>query len=142
MRTARAEGDSHPNPIWSGLAGDLDRRSPRCYNGPVMADYDFHELKHTKVADLRKIAGELDPPIEGRSQLNKDQLLERMCKQLGIEMHEHHEVTGIDKAPIKRQIRELKKTRDEALAAKDRARSRDVRQRIHRLKRTLRAATT
>ena len=106
-----------------------------------MADYDFHELKHTKVADLREIAGQLDPPIEGRTQLNKNQLLQRMCEQLGIEMHEHHEVRGIDKAPIKQQIRALKKTRDEALAAKDRAKLKDVRRRIHRLKRTLHAAT-
>ena len=72
-----------------------------------MADYDFHELKHTKVADLRDVASKLDPPVEGYSQLNKDHLIEAICKQLGIEMHERHEVQGLDKEPIKRQIREL-----------------------------------
>ncbi len=107
-----------------------------------MADYDYHELKHTKVSDLRAIAAKLDPPVEGYTQLNKDHLLEKICQQLGIEMHEHHEVHGIDKAPIKRQIRELKKSRDAALAEKDSAKLKDVRRRIHRLKRRLHAAMT
>ena len=107
-----------------------------------MAQYDFHELKHTKVADLREIASKLDPPVEGYTQLNKDHLIEKICKQLGIEMHEHHEVQGIDKAPIKKQIRELKKSRDEAIAAKDASKLKDVRRRIHRLKRRLHAAMT
>jgi hypothetical protein len=105
-----------------------------------MADYDFHELKHTKVADLRTLASQLDPPIEGYTQLNKDQLLEKICSQLNIPMHGHHEVKGVDKGPVKKQIRELKKTRDEALAAGDRKKLKDARRRIHRLKRTLRAA--
>jgi len=106
-----------------------------------MAEYNFHELKHKKISDLRDLASTLDPPIEGYSQLNKDQILEKICEQLGIEMHEHHEVQGIDKGPIKKQIRELKKTRAEAIAAKDLQKIKEVRHRIHRLKRTLRAAT-
>ena len=105
-----------------------------------MADYDFHEIKHTKVADLRDIASKLDPPIQGYSQLNKDHLIEAICKQLGIEMHEHHEVKGIDKGPIKKQIRELKKSRDEALAAHDSEKLKQIRRRMHGLKGTLRRA--
>ena len=45
------------------------------------------------------------PLIEGCSQLHKDQLPQQMCEQLGIETHEHHEVQGIDMAPIKGQSR-------------------------------------
>ena len=106
-----------------------------------MADYDFHELQHTKVSDLRDIAAKLDPPVEGYTQLNKDHLIEAICKQLDIEMHEHHEVQGIDKAPVKKQIRELKKTRDQALAEHDHAKLKEIRRRIHSLKGTLRRAT-
>ena len=105
-----------------------------------MAAYDFHELKHTKVSDLREIASKLDPPVEGYTQLNKDHLIEAICNQRGIEMHEHHEVKGIDKGPITRQIRELKKTRDEALASRDSQKLREIRKRIHGLKHTLRKA--
>jgi hypothetical protein len=105
-----------------------------------MAEYSFNELKHTKVSDLRQIARKLDPPIEGSTQMNKDHLLEKVCGQLGIDMHEHHEVQGIDKAPVKKQIKELKKSRDEALAAKDAKKLKEVRRRIHRLKRRLHAA--
>lgn len=107
-----------------------------------MAQYDYQELKHTKVADLREIASKLDPPVEGYTQLNKDHLIEKICAQLGIEMHEHHEVRGIDKAPIKKQIRELKRTRDEAIAAKDSGKLKETRRRIRSLKRRLHAAMT
>ncbi len=103
-----------------------------------MANYDYHELKHTKVSDLRDIASKLEPPIQGYSQLNKDQLLQAICDQLGIDMHGHHEVKGIDKEPIKKQIRELKKSRDEAEAAHDSKRLKEIRRRMHGLKRTLR----
>jgi hypothetical protein len=75
------------------------------------------------------------------TQLNKDQLIPKICKQLGIDMHEHQEVKGIDKTPIKKQIRDLKKSRDEAIAAKDRKKIKETRRRIHSLKRRLHAAT-
>jgi hypothetical protein len=107
-----------------------------------MAEYTYHELKHTKVSGLREIARKLDPPVEGYSQLNKDHLIEKICNQLGIEMHEHHEVQGIDKTPLKQQIRELKKSRDEAIEAKDRKKVKETRRRIHGLKRRLHAAAT
>jgi hypothetical protein len=106
-----------------------------------MADYNFHELKHTKVSVLREIASRLDPPIQGYSQLNKEQLVDRICRQLNVEMHGHKEVQGIDKAPIKKEIRELKKLREAAIAAHEHQKLHDVRRRIHRLKRTIRKAT-
>ncbi len=103
-----------------------------------MAQYDYHELKHTKVSDLRDIASKLDPPIQGYTQLNKDHLIEAICKQLNIDMHEHHEVQGINKEPIKKQLRELRKSRDEAEAAHDSKKLKQIRRRMHGLKRTLR----
>jgi hypothetical protein len=48
---------------------------------------------------------------------------------------------GVDKAGIKSRIKEMKKTRDEALAAHDHARLKVVRRTIHRLKRQIHKAT-
>jgi hypothetical protein len=56
-------------------------------------------------------------------------------------MHARHEVKGLDKAPIKKQLRELKASREEALAAHDRKKLKDVRRHIHGLKRAIRRAS-
>jgi hypothetical protein len=106
-----------------------------------MADYSYHQLKHTKVAELREIASKLSPPVEGYSQLNKEQLVERICRQLHVDMHAHHEVKGLDKTPVKKELRDLKKSREAALAAHDHKTLKDLRRRIHALKRTIRKAT-
>ena len=104
--------------------------------------YTFHDLKHKRIADLRNIASELDhEAVKGYTQLNKDHLLEALSKALGIDVHEHHDVTGIDKAAIKVQIRGLKKDRDAALEARDHAQLRLVRRQIHGLKHTIRRHT-
>ena len=104
--------------------------------------YTFHDLKHKRIADLRNIASELDhEAVKGYTQLNKDHLLEALSKALGIDVHEHHDVTGIDKAAIKVQIRGLKKERDAALEARDHAQLRLVRRQIHGLKHTIRRHT-
>ena len=69
--------------------------------------YTFHDLKHKRIADLRNIASGLDhEAVKGYTQLNKDHLLQALCKALGIDVHEHRDVTGIDKAAIKVQIRD------------------------------------
>jgi hypothetical protein len=105
-------------------------------------DYTFEELKKMKVAELREVAASLgEEGIKGYTQLNKEHLLEALCKALGIEMHVHHEVVGIDKASIKAQIRQLKKDRDEAIANKKKDELRRVRRRIRNLKKELRKAT-
>lgn len=107
-----------------------------------MADYDYNELKHTTVAELREIAKEIDDEaVKGYTQMNKQTLIEAICKALNIDMHVHHEVVGIDKAAIKKRIRELKVKRDEALENKDRKRLKNLRRRIRRHKRTIRKAT-
>ena len=105
-------------------------------------DYTFDDLKHKKVADLREIAKEMDhEEVQGYTQLNKEHLLEAICKALNIEMHVHHEVVGVDKSVIKSQIKELKKERDEAISEKKPDEIKRIRRKIRRLKKTLRKAT-
>jgi len=104
--------------------------------------YTFHELKEKTVADLREIATGIEhEAVEGATQMNKEHLLNALCTALNIEMHEHHEVVGIDKARIKTKIRELKDRRDEILASRDRRQLHDVLRRIHALKRAIHRAT-
>jgi protein-arginine kinase activator protein McsA len=94
------------------------------------------------VAQLREIAKDIEhEAVQGYTQLNKDHLLKVICTALHIEMHEHHEVVGIDKTKFKTQIRELKKKRDKALADKDHKTLKTVRKEIKSLKNQLRRAT-
>jgi len=104
--------------------------------------YTHHELKHKTLAELRDIAKGIEhEAVQGYTQLNKEHLVVAICKALNIEMHEHHDVVGIDKAAIKSRIRELKQRRISALAAHDHAQLKAVRRRIHRLKRQIHKAT-
>ncbi|MEP6743298.1 MAG: hypothetical protein ABJB61_12425 [bacterium] len=104
-------------------------------------EYTFEQLKHKTVAELREIAkGNEHEALQGYTQLNKEHLLVALSKALGIH-HEHHDVVGVDKAAIKARIREVKKKRDEALAAHDRAQLKVARRTIHRLKRRINKAT-
>ena len=100
-------------------------------------EYTFEQLKHKTVAELREIAkGNEHEALQGFTQLNKEHLLVALSKALGIQ-HEHHDVVGVDKASIKAQIREMKKKRDEALTAHDRAQLKIARRTIHLLKRRI-----
>jgi hypothetical protein len=101
---------------------------------------DFHELKVMTIAQLREVAEGIEG-LTGHTQMRKQQLLELICGQLNIQMHEHHDVVGINKGVIKKQIRELKHQRDAALEAHDHEELRRVRRHIHRLKRQIRRAT-
>ena len=56
-------------------------------------EHTFEELKKKTVNDLREIAKGIEG-VTGYSQLNKEHLLETICKALHIEMHAHHEVVG------------------------------------------------
>jgi len=103
--------------------------------------HTFQELKGKTVAQLREIASGIEhEAVQGHSQMNKEHLLSALCKALGIEMHAHHEVKGINKAEMKVKIQELKKKRDQALAAHDHPQLKAVRRDIHHLKRALRRA--
>ena len=103
--------------------------------------HTFQELKGKTVAQLREIASGIEhEAVQGHSQMNKEHLLSALCKALGIEMHAHHEVKGINKAEMKVKIQELKKKRDQALVAHDHPQLKAVRRDIHHLKRALRRA--
>jgi hypothetical protein len=104
--------------------------------------HTFEELKHMNVNQLREIAkGMDDDAVQGYTQLNKEHLLELLCKVLHIDMHVHHEVVGIDKSKVKREIKELKKKRDEILASSDKSKLKEIRNEIKKQKNKLRAAT-
>ncbi len=102
----------------------------------------FEELKHMTVTELREIAAGLPhEALKGHTQMNKDHLLKAICRALNIDMHAHHEVVGVNKAEIKAQIRQLKKQREEMIAAGDHDELHVIRRRIHSLKRDLHKAT-
>ncbi len=104
-------------------------------------EYTYEKLKHMTVAELRDIAkGNEHEALQGYTQLNKDHLLVALSKALGIK-HEHHDVVGVDKAAIKARIRDVKKQRDDALAAHDHAKLKVARRTMHRLKRQIHKAT-
>ncbi len=104
--------------------------------------HTYEELKHKTVAQLREIASGLEhEAVKGASQMNKEHLLAGLCTALGIEMHVHHEVKGVNKSDLKAKIRDLKKQRDGALAAHDHKQLKTVRREIHHLKRMIHRAT-
>jgi hypothetical protein len=98
--------------------------------------YTFDQLKGKTVAELREIAKDA---VQGASQMNKDKLLPALCNALGIELHAHHEVHGIDKPAVKTQMRELKTERDKAVDAHDHERLKSIRRQMHRLNHQIRA---
>ncbi|UCH95945.1 MAG: Rho termination factor N-terminal domain-containing protein [Candidatus Aminicenantes bacterium] len=103
--------------------------------------HTYEELKKKTVAQLREIAAGIEhEAVKGYTQLNKEHLLEAICKALNLDMHEHHQVVGVDKTVIKTKIRVLKKKRDEALTAHDHAQLKMYRRQIHGLKRKIRKA--
>ena len=101
--------------------------------------HTFEELKKKNVADLREIAKEIEhEAVQGYTQLNKEHLLKAICTALNIDMHVHHEVKGVDKAKIKKEIREFKKKRDEAIKSKNSEEQHKARRKIRYLKKVLR----
>ena len=103
--------------------------------------HTFKELKHKTAAELKDIAkGIQHEAVKGYTQLNKDHLIKAICTALSIEMHEHHEVKGINKLRVKTRIGALKKDRAKALEAHDHGQLKAVRRRIKTLKKRLRKA--
>lgn len=104
-------------------------------------EHTFEELKKKNVSELREIAKEIkDEAIKGYTQLNKEHLLEAICKVLNIDMHVHHVVVGVNKSGIKAQIKVLKKERDQAIADKKTEAIQLTRRKIRKLKKALRRA--
>ena len=105
-------------------------------------EYTFEMLKKMSVVELRDVAKTMShEAVQGHTQMNKEHLLAAICQALNIDMHEHHRVVGLDKSQIKAKIRGLKTKRDEVLAAHNHAELREIRRRIHRLKRQIHKAT-
>ena len=104
-------------------------------------EFTYEQLKHKTVAELREIAkGDEKEVVQGYTQMNKEHLIAALAEALNIK-HEHHEVVGVDKASMKVRIKEVKKKRDEALAAHDSAQLKVARRTLHRLKRQIHKAT-
>jgi hypothetical protein len=103
--------------------------------------YTYHELKGKTIQELRDIAKgvEQHDAVQGYSQMNKEHLLPALCKALGVPIHEHHDVVGIDKPAIKAKMRELRQKRDEALEKGDHTLLKSVRRQIHGLNRQIRS---
>lgn len=108
-----------------------------------MPEYTYEQLKHMNVTDLREIAESLGDheALHGFSGMHKEHLVPKICQVMGIEDHEHHEVVGINKKQIKDKIKDLKVERDKALDVHDHKKLKEIRRRIHRLKRKMHKAT-
>ncbi len=102
----------------------------------------YEELKKKTVAQLREMAAGMEhEAVKGYTQLNKEHLLEAICKALNIDMFEHLKAVGIEKTTLKGKIKTLKKKRDEAYAAHELKQLKIYRRQIHGLKRKIRKAT-
>lgn len=102
-------------------------------------DFTFEDLKKKTVAQLREIAAGIEhEAVQGYSQLNKEHLLAAVCKALGIDTFTHHHAVGQDKTSIKKHIRQLKKSRDEAISAHDSKTLKKIRRQIRKMKHHLR----
>ncbi len=102
-------------------------------------EYTYEKLSAMTAAQLHEIGLALNhPDLHGIATMHKDKLLPLLCSVLGIEAHAHHHVVGIDKTKVKQEIRGLKRERDAALEGKDGAKVREIREKIHHLKRLLR----
>ena len=107
-----------------------------------MAEHTYEDLKHQTVAHLREIAKGIESEeVRGYSTMHKEDLVQAICRALGIDARVHHEVVGIDKKSIKRRIRKLKQERDAVLAAGDRKKLKPILREIHHMKRRIHKAT-
>jgi cysteinyl-tRNA synthetase len=101
--------------------------------------FTYDQLSQMTVAELRKIADGIEhEATKGHSTMHKDKLLPALCTALGIDAHVHHKVVGINKTKIKSEIKVLKVKRSAAIEAKDYKQLKEIRDKIHKLKHTLR----
>ena len=104
--------------------------------------HTYEELKKKTVEDLREIAKGLgEDAVKGYTQMNKEHLLPTLCKALGIDVHKHHDVVGIDKSKLKARMHQLKAEKEKAIEADDAAKLKAIRREYHHLNRKIRAAT-
>jgi hypothetical protein len=101
--------------------------------------FTYDELKGKTVAELRQIAAGVESEaVKGYTQLNKEHLLEALCKALNVDVHARHKAKGAEKGTFKEQIRAAKKARDAALESRDHAAQRAAQDAIRNLKRKMR----
>ena len=103
--------------------------------------YTYDELKGMTVAQLREIAsGIQNDAVQGYTQLNKEHLLVVLAKVLNLDTHTRHKLGGIDKADVKKQMKQLHKERDASLEVHDHVQLKTTRRKLHALRRSLRRA--
>jgi hypothetical protein len=103
--------------------------------------YTHKELKGKTAAQLKEIAAGIQhEAVKGYTQMNKDHLIKAICAGLGIHMHEHVEVKGLDRAGLKAKIHALKKERDKVLATEGHPNLHSIRHSIKEYKKKLRKA--
>ena len=101
--------------------------------------HTYEDLKKKTLAELRDIAKELThEAVQGYSQMNKDHLLPALCTALGIDAHVHHAAHGEAKAAARARLKELRKLRDNALAAHDHSALQAIRREYHHVNHSLR----
>src|SRR5512138_1446811 len=97
--------------------------------------HTYQELKKRTIDELREIAKGVEnhEAVQGFSQMNKDRLLPALCKALGIDTREHHDVVGIDKAAIKAKMHALRLQRATAVQSHDETQLKSIRRQLHHL---------
>ncbi|MHC4184174.1 MAG: transcription termination factor Rho [Planctomycetota bacterium] len=99
---------------------------------------DISKLPATK---LREMALKI-PGIDGVHGMNKQQLVEAIKAAQGKELEKPKKAKlDFDMSAMKKQIRMLKIERDEAISSKERAKLKEIREKIKRLKRLTRKAS-
>jgi hypothetical protein len=100
---------------------------------------DYEKLRKMTVIKLREEAQKF-PDIKGTSGMKKEELVGLLCEKIGIEVQKKPKKLPVNKADVKKIIRELKAKRSEALDRKDYTEAALYRKRIHVQKRRLRKA--
>jgi len=104
---------------------------------PPEKRYTRRQLEHMTAKRLRDLALDLKE-IAGIHGMKKGELVEAIFALRGVEEAEGVSAFAVDKGAIKQEIRQLKGLRTSALEAGDSTELKRVRNRIKRLKRTLR----
>ena len=104
---------------------------------PPEKRYTRRQLEHMTAKRLRDLALDLKE-IAGVHGLKKGELVEAIFTLRGVEEAEGVSAFAVEKGAIKQEIRQLKGLRTSALEAGDSTELKRVRNRIKRLKRTLR----
>ena len=104
---------------------------------PTEKRYTRRQLEHMTAKRLRDLALDIKE-IAGVHGMKKGELVEAIFTLRGVEEAEGVSAFAVDKGAIKQEIRQLKGLRTSALEAGNSTELKRVRNRIKRLKRTLR----